>query len=186
MGAPAYQPIRRLTADEVLRMVDAGIVHEDEPVQLLEGVLVEMSPQGPVHAATTTALADRLRAAYLGRGHVREEKPLAANPYSLPEPDIAVVRGQVGSYAARHPNGDDVILVVEVAWSSQVVDRQKAAIYAAANVPVYWLVDLAARKLEVRTTPEGGAYRAVEVLDENAAVSLPGLAERWLVGALVP
>jgi len=186
MTAPAQQSIRRLTADEALRMVAAGIVGEDEPVELLDGVLIEMSPQGPVHSEATANLADRLRVAYAGRARVREEKPLSAGKHSLPEPDVAVVRGQTGTYATRHPTGEDTILVVELAWTSQEEERRKAAIYAAANVPAYWLLDLKARKLELRTAPEGDSYRTVQVLGESDSVSLPELAERWPVRNLLP
>jgi Uma2 family endonuclease len=186
MAAPAHQSIRRLTADEALRMVAAGIVGEDEPVELLDGLLVEMSPQGPVQSEATANLADRLRVAYAGRARVREEKPLSAGTHSLPEPDVAVARGQTGTYAVRHPTGEDTILVVELAWTSQEEDRRKAAIYAAANVPAYWLVDLKARKLELRTAPEAGSYRTQQVLGDGDSVSLPELAERWSVRDLLP
>jgi Uma2 family endonuclease len=185
--AISVQPrIRRLTVDETLRMVDAGIVGEDEPVELLDGLLVEMSPQGPVHAAATTNLADRLRAAYVGRARIREEKPLAAGTYDLPEPDIAVVGGQTWAYATRHPCGTDALLIVELAWSSQPEDRRKASVYAAAGVHDYWILDLAARKLEVHTRPEGAVYRATQILGENDFVSPPELTVRWLVRDLLP
>jgi len=167
-------------------MVAAGIIREDEPVELLEGVLVEMSPQGPIHAEGTTNLADRLRAAYAGRARVREEKPMAVGIYSLPEPDIAVVRGGSGVYVDHHPTGADAILVVELAWSSQEEDRRKAGIYAAAGVPVYWLVDLAARKLELRTAPDAGGYRSLEVLGEDDFVLPPDLGQSWRVRDLLP
>jgi Uma2 family endonuclease len=186
MAAPAIGNIRRLTADEALRMVAAGIVREDEPVELLEGVLVEMSPQGPIHAEATTNLAERLRAAYAGRARIREEKPLAAGTYNLPEPDVAVVRGGPGVYADRHPTGADVILVVELAWSSQEEDRRKAGIYSAGGVPCYWLVDLAGRKVEIWTEPESGSYRALQTLAENDVVALPEIDEKWRVRDLLP
>src|SRR5436190_11722511 len=132
MGTLEQWPIRRLTVEETLRMLDAGILEEDEPVELLDGVLVEMTPQGPTHSSGTGDLADRLREAYGGRACVREEKPLVASVHSLPEPDVAVVRGRQGTYAKRHPTGADALLVVELALTSRALDRRKAAIYAAA------------------------------------------------------
>lgn len=167
-------------------MVDAGILGEDEPVELLDGVLVEVSPQGPIHANATALLADRLRTVYPGPGRVREEKPIAASTFSLPEPDIAVVRGFGGAYGTRHPAGSDAVLVVELAWSSQNEDRRKAATYAAASVPVYWLVDLKDRRLEVRTDPRGGAYSSTHLLAEADIASLPEVGVRWLVRDLLP
>jgi len=167
-------------------MVDAGILREDEPIELLDGLLVEMTPQGPLHASATSGLADRLRAAYAGRASVREEKPIEASKVSLPEPDIAVVRGASGAYAARHPGGGDTILVVELAMTSQPVDRRKAAIYATAGIPVYWLLDLAGRKLEIRTSPENGTYRSTQILGEADVVTLPDAGLQWSVRELLP
>jgi Uma2 family endonuclease len=185
MEMSARPEVRRLTTDEAMRMVDTGILRKDEPVELLDGVLVVMSSQGPAHAEATANLADRLRVAYAGRAKVREEKPLFAGEYSLPEPDIAVVRGQIGTYASRHPNGSDAILVVELAWSSQAEDRRKASVYAAAGVHDYWILDLAARTLEVHTRPEGAVYRVTQILAESDFVSPPELGARWLVRDLL-
>ena len=145
-----------------------------------------MTRAGSQGAMDTTRLADRLHGAYVGRAHVREGKPLAAGTHSLPEPDIAVVRGDVGAYAERHPTGADALLVVELAWFSQEEDRRKAHVYAAAGVFVYWLVDLAARKLELRVKPEAGAYRVVEILGEDDVIPLPKLGEEWSVRDLLP
>jgi Uma2 family endonuclease len=136
---------------------------------------------------STTKLAEKLRAAYAGNCQVLEEKPLATSRYDLPEPDVAVVRGQIDDYA-QHPTGHDAILVVELAWSSQHIDRRKAATYAAGGVETYWVVDLKARKLEVRTTPVNGAYQVTRVLGEDDVVDLPQCqpAVRWTVRDLLP
>jgi Uma2 family endonuclease len=178
--------VRRFTADEAMRMVEAGILGDDESVELLEGALVEMSPQGPRHAFATIQLAQRLREVYAEDAHVREEKPLAASEHDLPEPDVSVVRGRESAYAARHPSGADVILIVELALTSQRIDRRKASIYASAGVEVYWLVDLAARRIELRTTPADGAYQVTQVLAEDDVVELPGSGARWTVRDLLP
>jgi Uma2 family endonuclease len=185
MSIAQQTTVRRLTADEAMRMVEAGILGEDEHVELLDGALVEMSPQGPEHSAAITILADRLRGAYAGRAHVREEKPLTTGRFSLPEPDVAVVRGQPGAFAHKHPTGADAVLVVELAWSSQREDRLKASTYAAGGVAVYWLVDLVARKLEVRTTPVDCSYEVARIFDASDVVELPESSERWLVSDLL-
>jgi Uma2 family endonuclease len=186
MGTLDQWPIRKFTVDEALRMVDAGILEKDEHVELLDGALVEMSPQGPKHANAVTRLSNQLRQAYLGRAVVREEKPFAATAYSLPEPDIAVVRAPIERYDDAHPSGTDTLLVVELALTSRAIDRRKAAIYAAAGVPAYWLLDLAARRLELRTTPEDGAYLVTRILREDEIVSVPELGLDWRVGDLLP
>jgi Uma2 family endonuclease len=178
--------VRRFTADEAMRMVEAGILDEDEHVELLDGVLVEMSPQGTEHADAIANLNDRLRVAYPGARRVRSQTPLALGAYNLPEPDFAVVRGAPGTFARRHPSGPETVLVVELSWTSQRYDRRKAAIYAAGGVEVYWILDLAARKLEVRTTPEGAAYQVTRLLDEDDVVELPESDARLTVRELLP
>jgi len=166
-------------------MVELGILGDDEHVELLDGVLVEMSPQGRVHVIATTRLAERLRGEYTRFGHVLEAKPLATSRHDLPEPDVAVIRGRLEDFA-EHPTGPDAILVVELAWSSQRIDRRKASTYAAGGVEVYWLLDLKARKLEVRTAPADGAYQVTRVLGEDDVVQLPESDARWAVRALLP
>jgi Uma2 family endonuclease len=178
--------VRRFTGDEAIRLVEAGIVSEDEHVELLEGALVEMSPQGPEHASAISMLADRLREIYRGRARVREEKPVSIGPYSLPEPDIAVVRENTEDYARRHPVGAECVLVVETAFSSQRIDRRKSRIYAAGGVEVYWLIDVVERKLELRTAPVDGTYHVTHVFDEDDVVELPESDARWLVRDLLP
>jgi Uma2 family endonuclease len=186
MDASDQLVIRRFTADEAMRMVELGIVGEDEHVELLDGALVEMSPKGPEHDSTTANLSDRLRAAYPGAGRVREEKSLAIDAYNLPEPDVVVLRGNATAYVHRHPSGPEALLVVELSWSSQRHDRRKASIYAAGGVDVYWILDLEARRLEVRTTPVGGSYQVTRVLSEDDVVELPESDVRWTVRDLLP
>ena len=187
MGTSEEPRVRRFTADEAMRMVELGIVGEDEHEELLDGALVEMTPKGPEHADTTTMVAERLRAAYVGAGRVREEKPLAIDAYNLPEPDIAVVRGGPGTSAHHHPTGPEAVLVVELSRSSQRRDRRRTSVYAAGGVDVYWILDLEARRLEVRTAPVDGAYQVTRVLDEDDVVELPETqpAVRWTVRDLL-
>ncbi|HEY3815517.1 MAG TPA: Uma2 family endonuclease [Polyangiaceae bacterium] len=185
MNVIDHAPERPLSPQDVLRMVEAGILRPDEPVELLKGRLLLVSPQGPPHASVVGALAEALRAAY-GAGHaVREEKPLHL-PDSLPEPDIAVVRGAQLDYVARHPGGADAVLVVEVAVTSQALDHDKARIYARAAVPVLWLLDIPARRLEVHLEPQtDGRYRVVQILGDEDEVTPPGTGSRLAVRAFL-
>ncbi len=178
--------VRRFSADEAIRLVEAGIIAENEHVELIDGAFVEMSPQGVRHSKALLELGEQLRAVYRGRGHVREQQPLASSsPFSLTEPDVAVVRGRIADYS-EHPTGHDAILVVEFAWSSHGIDRRKSATYAEGGVDVYWLVDLKARKLEARTKPQHGIYQLVQVFAEDDSVALPESTERMVVRTLLP
>lgn len=168
-------------------MVVAGILADDEPVELLDGELVVVPPQGPPHATATSELHDRLRAVY-GDGYaVREAKPIVAGEASLPEPDLAVVRGSHRDFRERHPRGDEAVLVVEVARTSLAIDRSKAETYARASVETYWLLDLNSGRLEVYEQPQAdGRYRVVRLLAADDEVELPEAAVRFRVRDLVP
>lgn len=177
---------RLFTPAEVLRMVAAGVLGAEEPVELIEGRLVVVSPQGPSHSSTVGALADRLRRAYEPGHAIREEKPLQLAD-GLPEPDVAVVRGQQSDYAAHHPTGPDVVLLVEVAVTSQDIDREKTRGYARAGVPVVWLLDVPARRLEVHSDPQSdGRYRLAKILAPDDEIVAPGLSIAWKVRDLLP
>jgi hypothetical protein len=177
---------RRFTVDEVLRMVDAGILGPDEPLELIEGELIEVTPQGPEHATCVGEIQDLLAAAYAGIGHVRVQMPLRAGSRSLPEPDLAVAQGPRSRYRARHPDAADVLLVVEVAQSSLAYDRSKAAVYARAGVSEYWVIDLAARRAEVHREPAPDGYARVVRLSAGDALALPRLTGERRVGELFP
>ena len=187
MSLPTQTERRHFTADEVERMVEVGILGEDEPLELLEGELIVVTPQNPVHAALTEKIRRLIEKAY-GRGvHARTHSPLAAGPASLPEPDIGLYRGEAEDYLNRHPAGRDALLVVEIATTSRIVDRAKARVYAQAGVPVYWLVDVPNRRVEVRTEPrETGEYALTQVLEPLQQIEVPGSPTTIAVASLLP
>jgi Uma2 family endonuclease len=138
-------------------MVEEGFFG-DERVELVDGVIVEMSPQGTRHVGTIQRLTNKLVALLLGRAEIRVQSPLAVSDHSLPEPDLAVVAP--GDTDQAHPT--TAFLVIEVAESSLNKDRLlKANLYAGASVPEYWIVDLTAATIEVHSDPVGGRYTRV-------------------------
>lgn len=177
---------RRFTVDEVLRMVELGVLGEDEPIELLDGELVVMSPQGTSHRFVMLRLARELSAAYGEDAHVVPQVPMLADELSLPEPDVAVVRGQLDDYRDRFPTGPDMILVVEVSNITQKADRAKAALYARAGVAEYWRLDLPSRTLELHREPADQGYGLIQVLSESDEVDVPGLGARWRIADLLP
>jgi Uma2 family endonuclease len=135
-------------------MVAVGLLHEDEHVQLIEGEILEITPQYPPHAATIQLLTRVLMQVFGPDAGVRPQLPLALSDDSEPEPDLAVVAGDARSYLKVHPT--TALLLVEVADSSLAFDRRrKGRIYAAAAIPEYWIVNLAERALEVHRRPQG-------------------------------
>ncbi len=167
-------------------MVEAGVLAEDEPLELLDGELVVVSPQGPTHAALLARLMERLVAAAGPDAHVRGQSPLAAGLHSLPEPDLCLVRGSSDDYLARHPAGSEALLAVEIAVTALPEARRKIPIYARAGVPQLWIVDVTARRLEVFTAPEGDRYRERGVLEPEEEVALGEGPVRLPVSELLP
>lgn len=165
----ADREVRPLTADEVMRMVELGILSEDERVELLHGVLTEKAVKSTEHEEIKARLNRWLAPGIVaGRYGVRTEGALIVpDRTSLPEPDMVVV--QVGDYLRRHPS--TAHLAIEVAVSSLKIDTAiKPPLYAAAGVPEYWVVDVAARRLEVLTDPTAAGYGRRETFDRTARV----------------
>ena len=178
-GAPSL-PIHRLDVETYNHMVSSGAL-EGEPVELLEGLLVEvMSPQSPEHATVIERLTRHLAHA---RARLRVQLPLEVPPDSEPEPDLALV--EVEPSPGSHPQ--TALLVVEVSFSSPQIDRGiKSELYARGGVPTYWLIDVLAKAVEVRTDPGPDGYRRLEVYEPGTAVPSPdeGVADLD-VGALL-
>jgi len=151
------RPIRPITADEAMAMVRAGIIGEHDRVELLQGVLTEMSPQDPPHAIVVQRLNAWLAPLMAAGSHdVRVGLPFVVpDPTSLPEPDIALVEHAPGSIA--HPS--TALLVIEAANSSRRVDTTiKPLLYAAASVPEYWVADVRGQRVERFAGPGASGY----------------------------
>jgi Uma2 family endonuclease len=157
MAAGFEERIRPLRRAEYDQLVALG-VFEGEKIELLEGVLVPMSPIGPPHSSTLDRLNALLLPPLMGRAIVRIQNPFAALDVSEPEPDVTVV--PLGDYDAAHP--DRAELIIEVSESSLARDRGvKLRLYAECAVPEYWIVNLVDRVIEVHTDPAGSAYRSL-------------------------
>jgi Uma2 family endonuclease len=184
--APSQLPLRNFTRLEYDKLVDAGIIGEDEHVELINGSIVAMSPEGAQHAGMIEVAADVIRRAFGPRHTARIQHPLIIDPDCEPEPDIAVVRSGPREHIAEHPR--DALLVVEVAESSLSYDRgEKARLYARAGFREYWIVNLVTGCLEVHRDPAPGGYRSVVSLAKGAVVSPVALPEGTLaVADLLP
>jgi Uma2 family endonuclease len=152
------RPVRLLTADEVLRMLDAGVLEDAQHLELLHGVLTEKGVKSPEHGALKRRLWQWLHGD--GRLVMTEDPLVTPDGLSAPEPDIAVV--EPGDYLERLPT--TAWLVVEVAKTSLKIDAQvKPALYAAMGVPDYWVVDVHARRVRVHRDPGRDGYASVTV-----------------------
>jgi len=151
-------PRHRFTVEDYHRMVESGILTEDDRVELLCGEIVVMAPIGSRHMACV----NRLLVAFeeLGDRVVKSIQNPVCLTDSEPQPDLALLVPRADYYASRVPLPADVLLLVEVAETSQIKDRDvKAPLYARNEIPEYWIVDLAADAIEVYRRPEDGRYR---------------------------
>lgn len=140
------------TAKEYFALVESGEIGPDDRVELLEGVIVALSPQSPRHAVALHRVEDALRRALQDRALVWGQTPLRLGDRSVPEPDVMVIAGRLEDYETLHPTA--ARLVVEVAESSLQQDRlSKSRIYARNRVPEFWIVNLRDETVEVRRQP---------------------------------
>jgi Uma2 family endonuclease len=144
-------------------MAEVGILDDDARVELIDGEIIDLAPPGSPHAATVTYLTEVLMSAVGGRAAVRVQNPVRLSKYSEPQPDLAILRRREDFYRERHPQPDDVLLIVEVAASSLRFDRKKKVpLYARHGIPEMWLVDLGGRRLVRYRAPQQGSYTRVD------------------------
>lgn len=148
------------TLDLYHQAVEAG-VFDEVSVELLNGELVEMSPEGIPHASLSSDAGDYLRECLGSLAKVREGHPITLPNNSEPEPDLAIVDPDTSLYRSHHPYPENIFWVVEYSNSSLQKDLEiKSKIYAAAGIVEYWVINLKTRELIVFRNPVNGAYRS--------------------------
>lgn len=161
----------RITRERYWRLVEEGVIDPDDRVELLDGVIVAMSPQSPAHAFVISALTQFLDNLVGPKAFVRGQMPLDVGDESVPEPDLAVVPGTASDYVECHPTR--ALLVVEVAGRSLAADRlTKGRIYASGAVDEYWIVNLRDRCVEVHRSPVESERRFADVRVVRAGETL--------------
>jgi len=138
----------RYTVEDYERMGAAGILGEDDRVELIEGEIIDMPPIGSPHGGSVNRIAQKLTLAVGDRAIVAVQNPIRLDDFSEPQPDIALLKPREDFYAARHPTPDDVLMLIEVAETSIRYDRdKKLPLYARAGIPEVWLVDIKAGRI---------------------------------------
>lgn len=150
-------PIWRLQVQQYHDMIRAGILTDDDPVELLEGWLVTKMPKNPPHRISTQVTREAFAQLLPPGWYVDDQEPITTKD-SEPEPDVVIVQGDRRDYLERHPYADEVGLVVEVADTTLQRDRtSKKRLYARAGIAVYWIINLVDRQIEVYTKPLSNA-----------------------------
>jgi Uma2 family endonuclease len=169
----AIQILRwQFTVADFARMVEAGILAEDDRVELIDGEVRAMSPIGPRHVAIVNRLNALLSRQVADRAIVSVQNPIQLTDYTEPQPDIAVLRPREDFYAQALPLPEDVLLVVEVAETSLEYDRdEKIPRYAQTRIPEVWLIEVEQVTVTQYTHPDGTRYRRVQTLARGQFLS---------------
>ena len=169
----AQEKIRPLTVDNYHRMVETGILDESERVELLDGLLIAMPPEGPVHSDVASELLALLVQRFVDRATIRAGNPLTLDGFSEPQPDLTVVRKREERYLHGHPTPQDVLLVIEVSWTSLPTDLgRKLRAYARNGIAEYWIVNCAKQRVEVYTDPHELGYATTRTYEHGEALAL--------------
>ena len=162
----------RFNVDEYYRMVDAGILMDDDPVELWEGEIIVMSPIGTRHAKCVTVQNELFVQQSAGRAVVRLGLPVRLSTDTEPEPDLAVVRPRADTYGESHPTPQEVFLIIEVSDSTLAYDGDiKIPRYAREGFPEAWIWDLRTDRVYVYTEPSPEGYRSMRVYGRGDVVS---------------
>ena len=174
------------TLDEYDQMCAAAVFGPEARIELIRGEIIDMAPPGPEHELST-AFLNRLFVRTVGDAALvwpqGNSIPLP-NSNSRPQPDVTLLRWRDDLYRGKRPAAEDVILIVEVAYSSLKYDRvAKSSLYAEANILEYWLVNLIDKVVEVYTDPAGGKYQTIKTVGRDEMLHLPGGLEGSIAAA---
>jgi len=166
--------LRSFTVDDYDAMIRAGILDDRDKVELLEGHVVLKMARDPIHDGTIQLMIPLIYPICPKGWGIRVQSAIRlAQAASQPEPDFALVRGTGVDYMTRHPEAADVGLVIEVSNTSLVRDTvDKTRIYAAEGLPVYWVINLIDRRVEVYTVPVGGRYTQLRTYHPGESIPL--------------
>lgn len=175
--APPAEPTPRLfTVDEYYKMAEAGILHPEERVQLIEGRIIKMPPKSPLHAWSVDRLTGLMIMQFKENARTRNQSPIRLSTFSESEPDVALVKvhpDEPRIYASRHPVPDDTLLTIEVADATLSFDlNEKAAMYARYGIADLWVVDLLDDRLVVHRELTAEGYASVRTLARGESISL--------------
>jgi Uma2 family endonuclease len=166
----ALSPVCRISVDEYERMAGAGVL-DDESVELIDGLLVAKMGKNPPHIWSVRAVLKTLTTLLTPDWTLRKEDPVRLPPFDEPEPDVALVRSSPDDYRDRIPEARDVALLVEVSESSLDQDQgKKCDAYAKGRIPVYWIVNLVNRRVEVYTDPGPDGYATSRIFLPGQAI----------------
>ena len=167
--------IREITVSEYHKMAEVGIIQPDEKVELINGKIIhKMSPVNKRHASHVKRINELFSFNFYKKATIGVQDPIIINNDSEPEPDISVLNYSENQYANGLPSDKDVILLIEVADSTLKRDKTtKLRLYASANIPEYWVVNLNDNCIEIFKKPNGKIYQQHYILINDDVINLP-------------
>jgi len=169
------------TVADYNRLIEVGILEEDDRVELIDGEIVEMTPIGHRHAACVKRLNWLLGRALGADATIGVQDPIQLGDRSEPQPDVSVLRPSPNFYASAHPTAEDIFLLVEVSESSARIDRQiKVPLYARHAVAEVWIVDVDDNTVTTYRDPTPTGYTTVWVARRGEKLAIQAFPEREL------
>ncbi len=163
-----------INTDTYHRMIETGILTEEDQVELIHGEIISMSPIGKLHIAIVDRISKALNRRIDTEAIVRVQSPIVVHDHSEPEPDITLLKPRPDFYATQAAQPEDVLLVIEVAHTTWSTDYEvKRPLYASAGIPELWLVNVNKHEIEVHRTPAPGTYKSISILQSGDTVTLP-------------
>lgn len=172
ISVPTYE----FSVEAYHRLVDVGILKEDDRVELIEGQIINRTPIRSPHAACVDRLGDILRALFIKKAIIRSQNPITLSGHSEPEPDLAVVKYKADYYETAHPTPKQVYIAIEISQSTEQYDRTiKIPLYAKYGVPEAWLVNLNQKEIEIYQEPSTAGYTSKKVYKLSAIITSDSL-----------
>lgn len=171
MGAPLSVPRRLLSIEEFYRLGEAGVLKEEDHVELIQGEMIQMAPIGGPHLFAVNEFNRQFSLQLGGSGIISVQNPIALPPNNVPQPDIAIL--SPATHARRSvPGANDVLLLIEVAHTTLEYDRDvKIPLYASHGIDEVWLWNVKAQALSVSLEPSPGGYQRVLTLTKDETIS---------------
>ncbi len=181
---------RTVTVEDYHRMGEAGIFHEDERIELIDGEIIKMTPIGSRHASCVKRLNQFFTVQLKERALVSVQDPIQLDEHSEPQPDIALLHPERSAYMHHHPTAGEVYLIIEVSDTSSSFERDiKLQLYAKAGIPEVWLVDLLSGCIEIYQEPSPFGFglirkkRGSDVISPSCFPDI-SVAVDWVIGAV--
>lgn len=167
-------PRHRFTTTEYSQLLQSGAFAPDTRVELIRGEIMDIAPRESGHASAVAALHERLVDVVQPHGEIRCGMPLVLDERSQPEPDLLIVNARADHYRNAHPTAQDTLWLIEVTDKALLYDRKiKTSLYAAAHVPVVWILNTSTAELHCLSDPGKDGYRRRVVLQRHDLVPPP-------------